>query len=79
MQQKEFLSFCSFLVREAMLVSYKSQNLTSFISSSDFKTRLSPFIHSHNLIEIIDLIEDFIIQFPGMSILKLCLHRSQLK
>ena len=59
MQQKEFLSFCSFLVREAMLVSYKSQNLTSFISSSDFKIeKLSPFIHSQNLIEIIDLIED---------------------
>jgi len=58
-QQKEFLSFCSFLVREAMLVSYKSQNLTSFISSSDFKIeKLSPFIHSQNLIEIIDLIED---------------------
>ena len=58
-QQKEFLSYCSFLVREAMLVSYKSENLTSFISSSDFKIeKLSPFIHSRNIIEIIDLVED---------------------
>ena len=58
-QQKEFLNYCSFLVREAMLVSYKSENLTSFISSSDFKIeKLSPFIHSKNIIEIIDLVED---------------------
>ena len=58
-QQKEFLSFCSYLIREAMLVSYKSENLTSFISSSDFKIdKLSPFIHSQKLIEIIELIED---------------------
>ena len=58
-QQKEFLSYCSFLVREAMLVSYKSKNLSSFLSSSDFKIKnLAPFIHSKNLIEIIDIIED---------------------
>ena len=58
-QQKDFLSFCSFLIREAMLVSYKCENLSSFVSISDFKIgKLSPFIHSKNLIEIIDLIED---------------------
>lgn len=58
-QQKEFLGFCSFLIREAMLVSYRSENLTSFVSNSDFKIgKLSPFVHSKNLIEIIDLIED---------------------
>ena len=58
-QQKEFLSYCSFLVREAMLVSYKSKNLSSFLSVSDFKIEnLAPFIHSKNLIEIIDIIED---------------------
>jgi DNA polymerase-3 subunit delta' len=58
-QQKEFLGYCSFLVREAMLVSYKSQNLNSFLSSSNFKIEnLAPFIHSNNLIEIIRLIED---------------------
>jgi DNA polymerase-3 subunit delta' len=58
-QQKEFLGYCSFLVREAMLVSYKSQNLNSFLSSSNFKIEnLAPFIHSKNLIEIISLIED---------------------
>ena len=58
-QQKEFLSFCSFLIREAMLFSYKSENLTSFVSNSGFKIgKLSPFVHSKNLIEIIDLIED---------------------
>ena len=58
-QQKEFLGYCSFLVREAMLVSFKSQNLNSFLSSSNFKIEnLAPFIHSKNLIEIISLIED---------------------
>ena len=58
-QQKEFLGYCSFLVREAMLVSYKSQNLNSFLSNSNFKIEnLAPFIHSKNLIEIISLIED---------------------
>ena len=58
-QQKEFLSYCSFLVREAMLVSYKAEALSSFVSNSDFKIEnLSPFIHSGNLIEIISLIED---------------------
>jgi DNA polymerase-3 subunit delta' len=58
-QQKEFLGYCSFLVREAMLVSYKSQNLNSFLSNSSFKIEnLAPFIHSKNLIEIVSLIED---------------------
>ena len=53
------VGYCSFLVREAMLVSYKSQNLNSFLSSSNFKIEnLAPFIHSKNLIEIISLIED---------------------
>tara|TARA_B100000575_G_scaffold282459_1_gene274161 strand:- start:4933 stop:6030 length:1098 start_codon:yes stop_codon:yes gene_type:complete len=57
--QKEFLSYCSYMVREAMLISYKTPNLKSFISSSDFNIeKLSPFIHSKNLIQIIELIED---------------------
>ena len=42
-----------------MLISYKTPNLKSFISSSDFNIeKLSPFIHSKNLIQIIELIED---------------------
>ena len=58
-QQKEFLGYCSYLVREVMLVSYKSSNLTSFFSNSGFQIeKLSPFIHSKNVQEIIRLIED---------------------
>ena len=57
--QREFLSYCSYMIREAMLISYKSKNLTSFVSGSNFNIeKLSPFIHSKNLIQIIDLIED---------------------
>ena len=58
-QQKEFLAYCSFLIREAMLLSFKAPNLVSFSSSSNFKIHnLAPFIHSKNIIEIISLIED---------------------
>lgn len=58
-QQKEFLSYCSFLIREAMLLSYKSPGLSSFVSSKDFNIdKLAPFIHSSNILEIIALIED---------------------
>ena len=58
-QQKDFLSYCSYLIREAMLISYSSKNLGSFSSNTDFKIdKLSPFVHSSNLIEIISLIED---------------------
>lgn len=58
-QQKEFLSFCSYLVREAMLISYSSSKISTFLSSTDFKIeKLSPFIHSKNLIDLVDLIED---------------------
>ena len=58
-QQKDFLSYCSYLIREAMLISYSSKSLGSFSSNTDFKIdKLSPFVHSSNLIEIISLIED---------------------
>ena len=58
-QQKDFLSYCSYLIREAMLISYSSKNLGSFSSSTDFKIdKLSLFVHSSNLIEIISMIED---------------------
>ena len=57
--KKIFLSYCSYLIREAMLISYSSKNLGSFSSNTDFKIdKLSPFVHSSNLIEIISLIED---------------------
>lgn len=58
-QQKEFLSFCSYLVREAMLISYNSKKIGAFLSSTDFNIeKLSPFIHSKNIIDLVDLIED---------------------
>ena len=59
-QQKDFLSYCSYLIREAMLISYSSKNLGSFSSSNtNFEIdKLAPFVNSSNLIEIISLIED---------------------
>ena len=42
-----------------MLISYSSKSLGSFSSNTDFEIdKLSPFVHSSNLIEIISLIED---------------------
>ena len=58
-EQKEFLSYCLYLIREALLLSYGAPSLSSFISSSDFDiNKLSPFIHSKNIVNIVNLIED---------------------
>jgi len=58
-EQKSFFSYCLYLTRESLLVSYGASNLSSFISSSDFQVeKLSPFIHSKNVIDLVSLIED---------------------
>ncbi len=58
-QQKSFLSYCLYLTREALLISYGASNLSSFISNSDFEIKkLSPFVNSKNVIDIVSLIED---------------------
>ena len=58
-EQKGFLSYCLYLIREALLLSYGAPSLSSFISSSDFDiNKLSPFIHSKNIVSIVNLIED---------------------
>jgi len=58
-EQKGFLSYCLYLIREALLLSYGAPSLSSFISSSDFEiNKLSPFIHSKNILNIVNLIED---------------------
>lgn len=58
-EQKGFLSYCLYLIREALLLSYGAPSLSSFISSSDFDiNKLSPFIHSKNIVNIVNLIED---------------------
>ena len=47
------------LKKEALLLSYGAPSLSSFISSSDFDiNKLSPFIHSKNIVNIVNLIED---------------------
>ncbi len=38
-QQKSFLSYCLYLTREALLISYGASNLSSFISNSDFEIK----------------------------------------
>jgi len=58
-EQKGFLSYCLYFIREALLLSYGAPKLSSFISSSDIDiNKLSPFIHSKNVISIVNLIED---------------------
>ena len=58
-EQKSFFSYCLYLTRESLLVSYGASNLSTFISNSDFEVeKLSPFIHSKNIIDIVNLLED---------------------
>ena len=58
-EQKEFFSYCLYLIRESMLIGYGASSLSSFVSSSDFQVeRLSPFVHSKNVIELVSLMED---------------------
>ncbi len=58
-EQKSFLSYCLYLTRESLLVGYGASGLSSFVSNSDFQVeKLSPFIHSKNVIDIVNLTED---------------------
>ena len=58
-EQKSFFSYCLYLTRESLLVGYGASNLSTFISNSDFEVeKLSPFIHSKNIIDIVNLLED---------------------
>jgi len=58
-EQKSFLSYCLYLTRESLLLGYGASSLSSFISNSDFQIeKLSPFIHSKNVIDLVNLIED---------------------
>ena len=58
-EQKSFFSYCLYLTRESLLISYGASKLSNFISNSDFEVeKLSPFIHSKNIIDIVNLLED---------------------
>ena len=58
-EQKSFFSYCLYLTRESLLISYGASKLSTFISNSDFEVeKLSPFIHSKNIIDIVNLLED---------------------
>ena len=58
-EQKSFFSYCLYLTRESLLISYGASKLSTFISNSDFEVeKLSPFVHSKNIIDIVNLLED---------------------
>ncbi len=57
--QKEFLLYALNFIRQALLVSYKAENLVHFHSLTGFKIeKLAPFIHSKNAQELFKLLED---------------------
>ncbi|MGV6845872.1 MAG: DNA polymerase III subunit [Lutibacter sp.] len=51
--QKKFLNFCLQLFRQAMLVNYQAEPLVFFKSKHNFDlTKFAPFVHSENILEI---------------------------
>ena len=58
-QQKAFLEYALEFIRQAMLISYKSESLYDFKIHSNFEMKkFSPYIHSTNLLPIVRLLED---------------------
>ena len=56
-EQKQFLEFGSSLIRNALVVNYKAKEASNYYSFNNFNIeKLAPFIHSKNIIEIVDLI-----------------------
>jgi len=60
--QKDFLDFTSLFVRESLLISYGSKTLAKYSCSTGFKIeKFAPFIHSENVEEMFELIENTIV------------------
>ena len=58
-EQKNFLKFGSNLIRNALLINYNAEKISNYYSLNNFKIeKLSPFIHSKNIFEIIKLINN---------------------
>ena len=57
--QLSFLQYASSFIREAMLISYGSEKITTFYSLLNFNIKkFAPFIHSKNIEEIFNLIDN---------------------
>ena len=58
-QQLDFLHYGLELIRQAMLHSFGASGLSSFYSQTGFEIKkLAPFVHSENLVEIQQLLQD---------------------
>ena len=58
-EQKKFLEFGSNLIRSALLINYNAQKASNYYSLNNFEIeKLSPFIHSKNILEITELINN---------------------
>ena len=58
-KQKSFLSFGIQLFRDAFLTNYNTSNLVHYQSGSGFKIeKLAPYVHSSNVIPLINLFEE---------------------
>jgi len=58
-QQKEFLLYSLNFIRQALLVSYRTESLVNFQSLTGFQMeKFAPFVHSGNAQELIELIEE---------------------
>ena len=58
-EQKNFLKFGSNLIRNALLINYNAEKISNYYSLNNFEIeKLSPFIHSKNIFEIIKLINN---------------------
>lgn len=57
--QKKFLSFCSNLFRQALLLNYEAKELVNFEPLTDFGLeKLAPFVNGANIIDIMNEIND---------------------
>ena len=57
--QKEFLLYSLNFIRQALLVSFKTNSLVKFQSLTNFDiNKFAPFVHSGNAIEMIRLLEE---------------------
>ena len=57
-EQKQFLEFGSNLIRSALVLNYKAKEASYYYSFNNFNVeKLAPFIHSKNILKIINLID----------------------
>ena len=58
-EQRQFLEFGSDLIRNALAINYSAKETSSYLSLNDFKIeKLAPYIHSKNIMDITNLIND---------------------